>query len=385
LSPRREPFSRAPFELTSNINLYVASGATISFTTDPQKYLPNVEVSWSGSLIQNYRPLIWAHDATNVAITGSGTLDGNASRSNWYAWLQKEAADIASVRTQNANGVPPANRIYGGGHFLRPGMIQFTRCTNVLFDGFTAKNSPFWTIHTVFSTNITARNFHCINDVTVVNTDGFDPESCTDVLVDNAVINVGDDAVAIKAGRDRDGWTYYTPSQNIVIQNSTMLSHWGGVAIGSEISAGVRNVYMQGLTFAGTGSDLIYGFFIKSASTRGGFIEDIYARQITVGTVTTFVYLTGHYSVGPTIGPTEYTAFDNINIDTATVQKTTAQPFFIAGSDAFKLATGIHLSNVTVGASASPALASGSGHYEDLTTSNVVVNGKAFAPPASAP
>ena len=131
-------FFTGPIELTSNINLYVASGATISFTTDPQKYLPNVEVSWAGSLIQNYRPLIWAHDATNVAITGPGTLDGNASRSNWYAWLQKEAGDIASVRTQNANGVPPASRIYGNGHFLRPALIQFMNCTNVLFDGFTA-------------------------------------------------------------------------------------------------------------------------------------------------------------------------------------------------------------------------------------------------------
>jgi polygalacturonase len=378
-------FFTGPIEIKSNIDLYVAAGATIMFSTDPAKYLPPVEVSWEGSLAQNYRPLLWAHDATNVAITGLGTIDGNASQGNWYAWLAKEATDQTNLRQQDANGIPPAQRIYGSGHFLRPGLIEFMRCTNVLFDGFTAQHSPFWTIHPVLSTNITARNFHSVSDTTVVNTDGFDPESCSDVLIQNATIQVGDDAVAIKAGRDRDGMTYYTPSQNIVIQNSTMLSRWGGVTIGSEMSAGVRNVYVEDSTFGGTVGNLHYGFFIKSAITRGGFIENINARRITVGTVDTFLYLTGHYVSGAVIGPTAFTTFDNLNIDTATVNRTTSQPFFIAGSDATEVATGIHLSNITVSASASPALAAGSGHYQDLTTSNVVVNGTPFNPPTSAP
>jgi polygalacturonase len=259
------------------------------------------------------------------------------------------------------------------------------RCTNVLFDGFTAQHSPFWTIHPVLSTNITARNFHSLSDTTVVNTDGFDPEGCSDVLIQNANIQVGDDAVAIKAGRDRDGMTYYKPSENIVIQNSTMVSRWGGVTIGSEMSGGVRNVYVEDCTFGGTTANLHYGFFIKSAITRGGFIENIYARRITVTTVDSFIFLTGHYVSGAVIGPTAFATFNNINVDTATVTRTTNQPFFIAGSDATKVATGIHLSNITVGASATPALAAGSGHYQDLTTSNVVVNGTPFNPPSSAP
>jgi polygalacturonase len=85
-------FFTGPIELKSNINLYVAAGATIKFSTDPTKYLPPVEVSWEGSMAQNYHPLAWAHDATNVAITGPGTIDGNASQSNWYAWLGKGRA-----------------------------------------------------------------------------------------------------------------------------------------------------------------------------------------------------------------------------------------------------------------------------------------------------
>ncbi len=378
-------FFTGPIELKSDINLYVATGAIIKFSTDPTKYLPPVEVSWEGSMARNYHPLIWAHDATNVAITGPGTIDGNASQSNWYAWLGRQGADQTNLRQQDATGVPPAQRIYGSGHFLRPGLIEFLRCTNVLFDGFTAQNSPFWTIHPVLSTNITARNFRSVSDTSVVNTDGFDPEGCSDVLIQNATIQVGDDAVAIKAGRDRDGMTYYKPSENIVIQKSTMLSRWGGVTIGSEMSAGVRNVYVEDSTFGGAGGALHYGFFIKSAITRGGFIENIYARRITAGTVDSFIYLTGHYVAGAVIGPTAFATFNNINVDTATVARTTNQPFFIAGSDATKPATGIHLSNINVTASAAPALAAGSGHYQNLTTANVVVNGTQFTPPSSAP
>jgi hypothetical protein len=378
-------FLTGPIELTSNINLYVGPGATIQFSTDPNKYLPPVEVSWAGSLAQNYHPLIWAHDATNVAITGPGIIDGNASRTNWYAWLQLQKPDDTNLRQQNADGVPPSQRIYGRGHFLRPALIEFMRCNNVLFDGFTAKNSPFWTIHPVLSTNVTARNFQSLSDATVVNTDGFDPESCSDVLIQNATIAVGDDAIAIKAGRDRDGMTYYKPSENIVIQNATLLSRWGGITIGSEVSAGVRNVFVEDSKFAESGAGLHYGFFIKSATTRGGFIENIYARRLSVGTVDSFIYLTGHYVVGAVVGSLAFTLFKNIDVDTATVSRTTSHPFFIDGADKTKVAVGIHLSNVTVAASTAPALAPGSGHYQDFTTSNVLVNGSAFNPPTSAP
>jgi polygalacturonase len=376
-------FFTGPIEILSNINLYVSAGATIKFTTDPSKYLPNVEVSWEGSLCQNYHPLVWAHDATNVAITGTGTIDGNASNNDWYKWSHLETTDQTNLRQQNANGVAPAMRIYGDKHYLRPGLIEFIRCTNVLFDGFTAKNSPFWTVHPVLSTNVTARNFH--SEGSVPNTDGFDPESCTDVLVQNATLAVGDDALAIKAGRDRDGHTYYKPSQNIVIENSTMLSRVGGLTIGSEMSGGVQNVYMQDCTLANSSGNLQYGYYIKSAITRGGFIKDIYSRRITVGKVQAFFYMTGHYVSGTVVGPTAYTIFNNINVDTATVAQTTNSPFFIAGSDASLVATDINLSNITVKASPAPALDNGSGHYKGLTTTNVVVNGAAFNPPASKP
>ena len=371
-----------PIEILSNINLNVGTGATLKFSTDATKYLPVVEVSWESSLLYNYHPLIWSHDATNIAITGGGTIDGNATSSDWYAWAGKQNADQTNLRTQNANGVAIEQRIYGTGHYLRPSLIQFMNCTNVLFDGFTAKNSPFWTVHAVLSTNVTATNLSITGSAG--NTDGFDPESCTDVLVKNCTIQTGDDPIAIKAGRDRDGWTYYKPSQNIVIQNSNLIAKVG-LAMGSEMSAGIRNVYVEDTTFSNTAGALQYVLFIKAAITRGGFIQDIYARRLTVATVSNLLYMTGHYVSGAVIGPTKYATFSNINIDTATVTRTTSSAFLVAGADATALATGINLSNITVTQSATPVLSSASGHYTGLTVSNVVVNGAAFNPPSSAP
>jgi polygalacturonase len=342
-----------------------------------------VEVSWESSLLYNYHPLIWAHDATNIAITGGGTIDGNATSNDWYAWASKETADQTALRTQNANGVPIAQRIYGAGHYLRPGLIEFMNCTNILFDSFTAKNSPFWTIHPVLSTNITATNITALGSVG--NTDGFDPESCTDVLVKNATIQVGDDAIAIKAGRDRDGWTYYKTTQNVVVQNCTLTAKVGGVSMGSEMSAGIRNIYIEDSTFSNSAGNLQYAIYVKAAVTRGGFIEDIYARRLTVATVSNLLYMTGHYVSGAVIGATKYATFSNINIDTATVARTSSSAFLVAGADATALATGISLANITVTQSATPVLSSGSGHYSGLTVSNVLVNGAAFNPPSSAP
>ena len=376
-------FFTGPIEILSNINLNVGTGATLKFSTDPTKYLPVVEVSWESSLLYNYHPLIWAHDATNIAITGGGTIDGNATSNDWYAWASKETADQTALRTQNANGVPIAQRIYGAGHYLRPGLIEFMNCTNILFDSFTAKNSPFWTIHPVLSTNITATNITALGSVG--NTDGFDPESCTDVLVKNATIQVGDDAIAIKAGRDRDGWTYYKTTQNVVVQNCTLTAKVGGVSMGSEMSAGIRNIYIEDSTFSNSAGNLQYAIYVKAAVTRGGFIEDIYARRLTVATVSNLLYMTGHYVSGAVIGATKYATFSNINIDTATVARTSSSAFLVAGADATALATGINLSNITVTQSATPVLSSGSGHYSGLTVSNVLVNGAAFNPPSSAP
>jgi polygalacturonase len=381
-------FFTGPIELKSNINLYVPAGVTIKFSTDTTKYLPAVKVSFEGSLLYNYHPLVWAHDATNVAITGGGTLDGNATTNDWYSWIALSTTDSLNLRTQNVTGVPVAQRMYGAGHYLRPSLIEFMNVTNILFDGFTAQNSPFWTIHPVMCKNITARNLHSLGNQP--NTDGFDPESCVDVLLDHLTIQVGDDPIAIKSGRDVDGRTYYTPTENVVIQNCSFNSgnpgHGGAISVGSEMSAGVRNVYAQDVTFTSNGGVLAQVIYLKASVNRGGFITDFYARRLTVDSIPTFFFLNGQYSSGtvPANDPVVFTTFDNINVDTATVNSATSEGFRITGPDATKLATNIRISNVTI-AQAATALRAGAAHYSGLTTTNVTVNATAFAPPASAP
>jgi polygalacturonase len=381
-------FFTGPIELKSHINLYVPAGVTIKFSTDPDQYLPVVKVSYEGNLLYNYRPLISAHDATDVAITGGGTLDGNATPDDWYAWLALSAEDTLALRVQNATGVPIEQRVYGAGHFLRPSLIELMNVTNVLFDGFTAQNSPFWSIHPVLSKNITARNLRVLANQP--NTDGFDPESSLNVLVDNVTIQVGDDPIAIKAGRDRDGWSYYTPTENVVIQNCSFNSgnptHGAAIAIGSEMSAGVRHVYAQDITFTSVGGVLAQAIYMKASVYRGGFIENFYARRLTVDAITTFFFLNGQYSAGavPADAPRMFTNFNNINVDGATVNSVLAEGFRITGPDATVLATNINISNVTI-QQAATAIRPGAAHYSGLNVSNVVVNGAAFTPPESVP
>ncbi|MGA2447590.1 MAG: glycosyl hydrolase family 28 protein [Polyangiaceae bacterium] len=378
-----------PIELLSNIELNVPTGVTIRFSTDPTVYAnPLVETSFEGSLLYNFHPLVWAHDATNVGIIGGGTLDANSTTNDWYSasYMASPNPDSTNLRTQNVNKVPITQRQYGTGHYLRPSLIEFMRVTNILFQDFTAAHSPFWTIHPVMSSNITAKNIHSI--ASQPNTDGFDPESCVNVLLDGATIQVGDDPIAIKAGRDVDGRTYYTPTENVVIQNCTFNSgnpgHGGSISVGSEMSAGVRNVYAQNNTFTSIGGVLAQAIYLKASANRGGFIEDFYARNLTVDSISQFMFINGQYSSTPVPAgdPVMYTTFNNINVDTATVNSVTGGAFGITGASATTPVTNVSITNVTIKKAGSTL--SGS-HYSGLSTSNDTINGTAFSPAASAP
>jgi polygalacturonase len=378
-----------PIELLSNTELNVPTGVTIKFSTDPTVYgNPLVETSFEGSLLYNFHPLVWAHDATNVGIIGGGTLDANSTTNDWYSasFMASPNPDSTNLRTQNVNKVPITQRQYGPGHYLRPSLIEFMRVTNILFQDFTAAHSPFWTIHPVMCSNITAKNIHSV--ASEPNTDGFDPESCVNVLLDGATIQVGDDPIAIKAGRDVDGRTYYTTTENVVIQNCTFNSgnpgHGGSISIGSEMSAGVRNVYAQNNTFTSVGGVLAQAIYLKASTNRGGFIENFYARNLTVDSISQFMFINGQYSSTPVPAgdPVIYTTFNNINVDTATVSSVTGGAFGITGPSTTTPVTNINISNVTITKAGSTL--SGS-HYSGLTTSNDTINGATFSPAASAP
>ena len=207
-------FHTGPIHLRSGVNLYVAKGAVLRFSTDPRDYLPVVLTSYEANDCYNYSPLVYAYKQTNIAVTGEGTLDGQASRQHWWPWVPKamwgwrkgqpsEDRDKSRLRTQAEAGVPVAQRVYGAGHYLRPAFIEPHSCTNVLIEGVRPVNPPFWNIHPLLTRNVTVR------DVTVAsqgpNDDGCDPESCDGVLIDGCHFDTKDDCIAIKSGRGRDG------------------------------------------------------------------------------------------------------------------------------------------------------------------------------------
>lgn len=287
-------FLTGAIHLKSNVNLHLAADATIKFSPDPKRYLPLVFTRWEGTELMNYSPFIYAFEQENIAVTGEGTLDGQAGLEHWWRWTGRKnwgwkEGEPTAARARNLlhemaeNGTPVSERKFGEGSYLRPQFIQPYRCKNVLIEGITIKNSPMWEVHPVLCTNVTVRKL-TINS-TGPNNDGCDPESCTDVLIEDCSFNTGDDCIAIKSGRNADGRRLHVPSQNIVIRGCHMQDGHGGVTLGSEISGGVRNVFAEKCQM--DSPNLNFAVRLKNNAMRGGVLENIYARDITVGQVST--------------------------------------------------------------------------------------------------
>jgi polygalacturonase len=279
-------FVTGPVRLLSNVNLHVMAGATLRFSTDPARYLPVVFTRWEGVELMNYAPLVYAFEQKNVAITGSGTLDGQADATHWWPWkaatgAESQKPDRDHLFQQAAEGVPPERRVYGAGHYLRPPFLQVYRCRNVLIEGVTIRNSPFWVIHPVLSSNVIVRGVSIVS--LGPNSDGCDPESSTDVLIEDTLFDTGDDCIAIKSGRNADGRRLAAPSERIVIRNCRMRAGHGGVTVGSEVSGGVRDVFAERNTMSSP--DLDRGLRIKTNVARGGVVENVFMRDTEIGEV----------------------------------------------------------------------------------------------------
>ena len=266
--------SNGPIHLASKINLHVAEGATILFGGNPSDYLPTVLVRWESTRCYNYSPLVYAYRQENIAITGKGTLDGQAQLF-WGDWKLKQKEDQDSLREMGAKGVLLERRVFGEGHHLRPALCELYDCRDILIDAVTLKGSPFWTIHPVFCANVTVRGVHVLPGTT--NDDGCDPESCRDVLIEDCEFDTADDNIAIKAGRDQDAWGD-RPCENIIIRRcNAKRSEANAYGIGSEMSGCVRNVFILDSSAGEIAKSV---FSIKSNSDRGGSVENVWARGI---------------------------------------------------------------------------------------------------------
>ena len=288
-------FLTGPVHLRSNVELHVSDGATLRFSTDPDDYLPAVHTRWEGVELMNYSPLIYAFEQENVAVTGGGTLDGQAGGEAWWTWkgpwkdnrhgwtegMPQQRAARDCLFQQAENGVPVADRVYGDGGYLRPSFVEFYRCRNVLIEGVTVVRSPMWLLHPTLCTNVTVRGVTARSHGP--NNDGCNPESCTDVLIEGCTFDTGDDCVALKSGRNADGRRLGVPIQNVVVRDCTMRDGHGGVVIGSEMSGGARNVFAERCRMDSPNLERVLR--IKTNSIRGGFVEGVYVRDITTGQV----------------------------------------------------------------------------------------------------
>ncbi len=313
-------FLTGAIHLKSNVDLHVSDGAVLKFSTNPKDYLPVVHARWEGSDVMNYSPLIYAYGQENIALTGKGLLDGQADSTHWWPWkkLSNEPNSRPRLMRLNDEKVPVKERIFGEGCYLRPTFVEFFRCKNVLIKDVRLEKAPFWFLHPVLCTNVTIDGIETNSNGP--NTDGCDPESCDDVLIKNCVFNDGDDCIAIKSGRNNDGRRVDVPAKNIVITDCTMKDGHGGVSIGSEITGGCSNVFVENCNLSSPNLD--QALRIKSNAKRGGVVQDIYARNLTIGQVkVSIVRINLNYDPPEAKGYKYYPVVKNIFVENVNTQK----------------------------------------------------------------
>lgn len=269
-----------PVHFKSNVNLHLAEGSVLHFTDNPADYLPAVMTSWEGMECYNYSPLLYAYECKNIAITGTGTL--KPKMDVWRTWFKRPKPHmdaLAQLYTMASTDVPVEERQMAvGENNLRPHLIHFNRCENVLLDSFKIRESPFWTIHLYICNGGVVRNL----DVRAHghNNDGVDLEMSRNFLIEDCIFDQGDDAVVIKSGRNQDAWRLNTPCENIVVRNCTILAGHTLLGIGSELSGGIRNIYMHNCEAP---NSVHRFFFVKTNHRRGAFVENIHMDNVKCG------------------------------------------------------------------------------------------------------
>jgi polygalacturonase len=354
-----------PIHLESHINLHLQQGARIFFGSEPADYLPMVLTSWEGTRCYNYSPFIYAYRVTDVAITGSGTIDGEGAEP-WNGWKEFQEPDQRLIRMMNNDTVPISERLFGEGHYLRPHLVQFYKSGNILVEGVHITDSPFWCLHFVYSNNITVRGV--TYDAYNLNNDGIDPESSENILIEDVTFGNRDDNIAIKSGRDLDARTLGIPSRNIVIRNCRFKGH-NAIAVGSEMSGGVENVFVEDCGVAGK---VEYGFYLKGNRDRGGYVSDIYARNIQFDTTRAAIVIDSNYKNQGSCCPP---LFSNIHAERITAVHAIDYGIYLKGYAESPLDS-VYISRVTVESAGEPLFFE---EVEHLSLKKVSINGKSYS------
>ena len=331
-------FLTGAIHLLSHVNLHVTKDATILFSTDPKDYLPVVFTRYECTEVMNYSPFIYAFEQQDIAVTGEGTLDSQAKAGPWHSWKGKGGGELVKMGNDN---VPVKARVFGEGKQLRPYFWQPTRCKNVLIEGVKVLGSPMWVLSPLYCTNV------IVKGVTVEaegpNTDGCDPDSCTDVLIKDCNFSDGDDCIAIKSGRDADGHRVNIPTRNVVVQGCHFKAGHGGVTCGSETSGGIDTVYAEDCTF--DNPDLEMALRFKTNPARGGYIKNVFIRNCKVETAKFGIHMTLRYSAAGARDGQYIPELANINIRDCSFANLTKQPIFIEGYDEKIQISGVTIAN----------------------------------------
>ena len=338
---RGEYFCNGPILLQSNVNLHLEEGTHLVFSQNPDDYLPVVFVRWEGTEAYNYSPFIYAVNLENIAITGKGVIDGNGlAEKSFRDWRGKQKKDQNKIREMGRDGVPVKDRVFGEGHFLRPQLIHFINCKNILLEDITVINGAFWLIQPTYCDNITIRGITV--ESPFINNDGVDVDSDSNVLIENCLFNTGDDFIAIKSGRDQDAWRVNRPSRNIVVRNCRSDECLHGISFGSEISGGAENVYAENLRFKKIRQ---YGMQFKSNKDRGGYIRNIVLNGIQMDSTNTCISFTNQYHSYS--GGNSPTTFENIRIENLKCNVAKAKAVSIVGLPEMPI-TNVELKNITI-------------------------------------
>lgn len=346
-----------PIHLKSNVNLHLEEGAEVRFTRDKKAYLPVVHTSYEGMEFMNYSPLIYAYKQKNIAVTGKGTFNGQAGNDNWWPWSsaerygwksgepnQRDDHNLPRLSKMVEDGVPVSERVFGEGHQFRPTFFEPFECENVLIQGVTFTNAPFWVMHPIKSNNVT------VDGVSVIshgpNNDGCNPEYSKNVHITNCLFDTGDDCIAIKSGRDNDGRRVGIKSENIVIENCIMKDGHGGVVMGSEISGGVSNVFVRNCEM--NSPNLDRAIRIKTNTRRGGTVENVYVKDLEVGQVKEAVLkINTHYAIYDNQEGEHMPIIRNIYLEDVNVENGGEYGILIDGREASPV-TNVNFKNVHI-------------------------------------
>ena len=367
--PKGVFYIAGPVVLKSHVNLHFEDGAELIFSSNAKDYLPAVLTLWEGTELYNYSPLFYAYQCSDIGVTGHGKINGSASK-NFATWRPQRSAEQNKLRQMGHDLTPVYERVFGEGSHLPPDMIQFFGCKNVLIDGISILDAPYWIIHPVVCNNVTVQNV-TINSRNL-NNDGCDPEMCTNVLIQRCNFTTGDDGIAIKAGRDEDGWRIGQPTENVIVRDCVFNSKTNGLCIGSEMSAGVRNVFMYNVYI----KKCLSAIYFKSNLDRGGFIENIHVNKVQCDSArSAFIRFENNYHGSR--GGHYPTLFSNFLIENVSCTHSGEVGIYAVGVEGNPLKN-ITLKKVSVLRTPRDEVVA---FAEDLNYFNVVINGTALLKP----